>query len=464
MRAMAIRSGSPLFPSRRWFLLSSLAALAGCAVRKLKTGNGRKVLIVGAGAAGLGAARALHDAGYDVVVVEGRDRIGGRVWTDNSFGHPLDLGASWIHESLGNPIRKLTREYDIETAATDYLNVYIARDGQLSLGGEGLYTAFARWNDWLNEAVIYARRQDQDVSIAAALAQARTQFNFNSLQREFMITRKVAFESELGEDLIKVSATPDPHEGSFLGNDRLFPDGYIQVLQGLAKDIDVRLGQTVTAIRQSDAGVEVETEQETHAAEYVIVTLPLGVLKKDLVSFEPELPEAKRQAIDALGMGTLNKVAVKFPKVFWPEGHDFLARLYTAQDDREISLFLDWSHYTGEPTIIAFTGGSLARSLEDASDEENGERVRELLGKLVGEKAPEPTHVKATRWTADPFSFGSYSNRPVGVTGVEYDTLAEPFDRVLFAGEATNRKYPATVHGAYLSGLREAERVGELVG
>jgi monoamine oxidase len=116
----------------------------------------------------------------------------------------------------------------------------------------------------------------------------------------------------------------------------------------------------------------------------------------------------------------------------------------------------------GAPILMAFTGGNFARSTEILSDEDVADGAMGVLRKMFGSSIPEPQDGVRARWGRDPFAFGSYSHIPVGATPRDYDTLAEPVgDRLYFAGEATNRRYPATVHGAFLSGVREANRIAE---
>ena len=158
-------------------------------------------------------------------------------------------------------------------------------------------------------------------------------------------------------------------------------------------------------------------------------------------------------------MGVLNKVALRFDRPFWPVDHHFIG--YMSEKVGEYPQFLNVSKYTQEPVLMAFTGGNFARALESKSDAHIASEIKQVLYKIYGSSVPEPKGVAVARWSTDPFARGSYSHIPVGATGTEYDILAEPLahGRLRFAGEATIRNYPGTVHGAFLSGVREAEHL-----
>ena len=216
--------------------------------------------------------------------------------------------------------------------------------------------------------------------------------------------------------------------------------------------------QKVNAIEYGNKGVLVKTDQGNFQADAAIITLPLGVLKSGNITFSPPLPKNKQVAIDRLNMGVLNKVVLKFPRAFWQQNYDVLG--YVSGQSKDFSEFLNWGHYTPAPVLIALTGGSFASSLELISETEVGERVMKLLRKLYGNSVPNPESVLRTKWGTDPFAFGSYSTVPVGSKGNYRSILAAPIgQRLFFAGEATSREYPSTVHGAFLSGIREADRI-----
>jgi monoamine oxidase len=154
----------------------------------------------------------------------------------------------------------------------------------------------------------------------------------------------------------------------------------------------------------------------------------------------------------------LNITIIKFPTVFWQKESQLM--FFTQFDDSSISTFFNLYRLTQQPILLGYSGGKTARQLENFSDTELIEKTMQNFKKVYGAQLPEPESYFNTRWSSDPFSYGSYSFVPTGASGDDYETMAKPIaDRLFFAGEATCSKHPATTHGAYLSGIREAERI-----
>ncbi|NWF63259.1 MAG: FAD-dependent oxidoreductase [Chloroflexi bacterium] len=417
------------------------------------------VLVLGAGIAGLAAARTLTDKGLSVIVLEARNRVGGRTWTDSSLGVPLDLGASWIHGVNGNPITKLAKEFGAKTAPTDGENaIEFAADGSELPGGawEETETLF---EDIYEEVAEIQERTDEDMSLQAAFDQviAGRRLSGEDLRRlNYYIHLVTALE--YGADAKDLSLWWWDQDEEFGGEEVIFPGGYNQITDGLAKSLDIRLGEVVNIVRYGADGVEVETSQGNYAAAQAVVTLPLGVLKQASVKFEPPLPESKQAAINRLGMGVLNKVYLKFPEVFWDAEVETFS--YLGEELGEWGDWLSFVPFTGEPVLMAFHGGEKGFALEELSDDNIVAGAMQTLRVMFGGGIPEPEGVLITRWGKDPFALGAYSHTPPFASGEDRGALAQPLGNVLFfAGEATSREYPGTVHGAYLSGVRAAEEL-----
>lgn len=453
-----------LYKRRNFLQLSlfvgSAFAVLGC--QEIAKSGGANILVVGAGVAGLAAARELKFKGFKVTVLEGRNRIGGRIFTDKSIGLPVDLGASWIHGINNNPIGKLARDSQIRILPTDYDNIQIYRNNGKLLGEKEIETGDSLYQRVMKQAKAMSENLDRDISVAEAVKRIANQEKLTLQQQgilQWQLNSNIIIEN--GTDLDRLSIWEWDEDEAFGGKDYLFPGGYDQIIQVLAKGIDIKLQQKVMAINYNDSGVLVKTDKGTFQADAIVITLPVGVLKSENITFSPPLPSRKRAAINSLDMGVLNKVVLKFPKLFWSKDYDWIG--YISSMEKDFSDFLNLRRYSSLPVLIAFAGGSFARSLEGISEKEVVERVMKVLRRIYGNGIPNPDAVLRTKWASDPFTLGSYSTMPVGSKGSDRTILAEPVGkRLFFAGEATSQDYPATVHGAFLSGVREAERIAKI--
>jgi monoamine oxidase len=414
------------------------------------------VLVLGAGIAGLAAARTLADKGWSVIVLEARERVGGRMWTNTSLGLPLDLGASWIHGIKGNPITKLADQFGAETAPTDYDNgIVYDFDGREMSDAE--YVEMENLFDSIyGEVEKMQEDTDNDMSLQEAFDEVIADRDLSDDQlHKLQFVIEGQFALELGADPDHLSLWEWDQDGEFGGMDVVFPQGYNQITDGLAQGLDIRLGTLVNSVAYDQDGVKVETSAGGFSATKAVVTLPLGVLKKSVVRFDPPLPKNKQDAIDRLDMGVLNKVYLKFSEVFWDE--DFEGISYVGKRVGEWCDWLNFVPYINKPVLMAFHGGARGYAIEELSDDEIIAGAMKTLRVIYGAEIPDPLGFLITRWGKDPLAFGSYSHIPPFASGEDYDALFEPVADVLFfAGEATSREYPATVHGAYLSGIAAA--------
>ncbi|MFQ5767584.1 MAG: flavin monoamine oxidase family protein, partial [Acidobacteriota bacterium] len=244
----------------------------------------------------------------------------------------------------------------------------------------------------------------------------------------------------------------------FPGTDMVPVGGYGVLANQLSSGLDIRLGVVVQGIAAAAGGVSVATNAGTFTGSHVIVTVPLAVLKAGAISFSPALPAAKQQAINNLAVGSLEKIVLRFPTVFWTGVSPDL--LYISAQRGEYPIFFDQTQFNGQPTLIGHVGGQFARNQAAMSDASVQIAAMQILRSLFGNGIPAPLSVHVTRWLTDPWSLGSYSFVPAGGSyPADQNGLAAPAgERVLFAGEATSPYY-GTVHGAMLSGQREASRL-----
>ncbi len=297
------------------------------AVAEVNKAERTRVAVIGAGMAGLTAAARLTEAGKTVSVYEARDRLGGRIQTDRSLGAPVDLGATWIHGPEGNPLTKLADQSKMPRRETD--------DTIIVRGAGGRELGWMTSPSWLEEV--------------------------------FQWTPTGAKPSDINQEyLSKVF----PRYGlGYPGPDLLLPEGYDQILKSLAGDYRVRLSSSVTRVESSSSGVKLTLRGgQVEAFDAVIVTVPLGVLKAGSITFEPPLPTEKQVAIKRMGMGVLDKLYLRFNKVFW----DDVTIILTPENGLARGRFNYWVNfhrYLGEPILMAFHAADAAKSLAGMPDE-----------------------------------------------------------------------------------------------
>ena len=412
------------------------------------------VLVIGAGIAGLRAAEVLVANGRRVIVLEARDRLGGRIYTDRSWGVPVELGASWIHGVENNPIAALAAAKGIPTQATDYESVMYGADGRRR--GDGAL-------DDIEEQVadlVEAGREgspDTDEPLRTAFDRAIAAADLDPSERlnvEMGITASI--EHEYATDTVNLSATNFDDGAAEGGGDALLPEGYDQVVAAVANGLDVRLGHVVTSIDTSGDRAVVVTSQGNFQAGAVVVTVPLGVLKAGTIEFLPALPEPKSRAIAKLGMGTLSKTCLRFESQFWPDAAELIDIVPSVSRRGQWVESLSLTGLVDVPALMMFNAGEFARAVEAMTDPEVIASASSALKPAFPEFSA-PTGLLRSAWSVDPFSLGSYSFIGVGASLADRDALAEPDGRRVFAGEACSRDHAATVHGAYASGEAAAK-------
>jgi monoamine oxidase len=414
------------------------------------------VLVIGAGIAGLRAAEVLVAAGRRVIVLEARDRLGGRIYTDRSWGVPVDLGASWIHGVENNPIAALAAAEGITTQATDYESVMYGADGT-RLPDDALDELEAQ----VAELVESGREgsPDTDEPLRAALDRAIGAADLDPselLDVEMGITASI--EHEYATDAVNLSATNFDDGADEAGGDALLPGGYDKVVQAVARTVDVRFNHVVSSVDTSGDRAVVSTSEGKFFANSVIVTVPLGVLKAGSIEFLPALSEPKSTAIARLGMGALSKTCLRFESQFWPDDAELIDIVPSASRRGQWVESLSLSGLVDVPALMMFNAGKFARAVETMTDAEVIASASSALTPAFP-AVPTPTGLLRSSWSVDPFSLGSYSFIAVGASLADRDALAASDGRRFFAGEACSRDHAGTVHGAYTSGEVAANAV-----
>jgi monoamine oxidase len=415
------------------------------------------VLIIGAGMAGLGAAQKLTAENIDVTILEARNRIGGRTWTDHSLGVPMDLGAFIIHGIENNPITELCKRFSARFVLTQFDAFYFANKN-IRMQAEQWDLMNEEFFKLVHDAGVYAKSHATDMPLSEAIDHIYDSKIYPELPPGWLSWRSLFLTLYTGADTSALSAKYwDADEIMLGGGNHIMQDGYEPIVKGLAKDLTIKLNHCVTSITYHNDGITVRTQHGLHDADAVIVTLPLGILQRGNVQFEPALPTEKLQSIARLKMGVLDKVILRFPHVFWPGDCHIITDIDVIYPG--VRWFLNFENQVQQPMLVGFIGGDTAKALEKKSDAVVKAEIMTKLRGYFGVEVPEPIGFLMTRWSEDLYTQGSYSYIPVGASGKDYDVIGEPLaDKVFFAGEATHKHFPGTTHGAYLSGIREAER------
>jgi monoamine oxidase len=410
--------------------------------------NDVDVIVIGAGAAGLAAARSLLAAGCRVALLEARGRIGGRVWTEPCHGVAFDHGASFIHAEQINPWTTIAQRLGVATEIDPrrrllFIGARPAREHELA--------AFMAARAEAQGQVIEAARADRAVSIAKAVQGSGPW----SAQAQVALGPWLLGAENEAADAADFAA-------GVSGRDRLIGIGYGRLVTLYGHGVPVRLNAAVQRIDYRGPGVVVETAAGRLRGHLAIVTLPVGVLAAEQVRFLPALPLERQRAIDALPMGLLTKIGLCFEGDPFGQGDTFYLHRQTA--DQRAALYL--MRPCGQDLALAFVGGDLARELERTGEAAAGAFALEPLLEIFGSSLKARLRgVRRTRWGSDPFAMGSYAVARPGGAAMRA-VLARPLaDRLLFANEAcAGDGWAATVAGAHQSGRRAARQALTLLG
>ena len=398
------------------------------------------VVVIGAGAAGVAAARRLADAQFRVVVIEARDRVGGRGWTCHIGGLPLDLGCGWLHSADKNEWSRVARTLGFEIDPTP------PPWGQRAL--EAGFTAAEQAEFWAARGRFYARL---DAAAASGIDRPASELLEPGERWNFLLDALSTYIN--GVELDHVSVI-DFRRYQDTGTNWRVVKGYGTLMAAYAAGLDIRLNCPATLIDHSTTRLRIETPQGPITADAAVVAVPSNIIANETLRFSPRLP-GKREAADALPLGLADKLflAIDDPDVFPAETRLVGATDRTATATYHLRPF-------GRSVIEGYFGGRLARELEAEGEEAFARFAIDQIAQRLGNDVRKHLRlIAASRWAHDPFACGSYSYARVGHADARAVLAATVNDRLFFAGEACSRHDFSTAHGAYRTGRDAAEQV-----
>lgn len=405
------------------------------------------IAVVGAGAAGLAAARTAIDLGFRTVVLEAKDRVGGRAYTESaSLGHAFDHGCRWLHSASRNPFVGIARRLGYAPALEQRVRQVYLGDRRADEAETADWLAFALRNF---QAMEDAGRAGRDIPASAAIERGG--------RWTALFDAWCAMLTAFNPDAV---STVDYARYVDTKENWVVPQGFGALIAHYGAGLPVTLNAPVGRVGWGGRGVKLETARGTVRCAAAIVTVSTAVLAGGTMRFDPALPGWKQEAIAAVPMGAANKVGFSFRRdVFGdPPG-----RFSIFSSDKA-----DAMHFhvrpCGDPVIGAYVGGRVSDALEKDGRAAMIALARDGLKDIFGaEIEKEITGTVATAWRSDPAIGGGYSGARAGQAHRRAD-LARPLaDRLFFAGEATSIDFYSTAHGAYLSGVAAAEAAGAAV-
>lgn len=408
------------------------------------------VIIIGAGASGLSAAKELTRLGLSYTVVEGSHRIGGRAYSEEIVpGVWFDLGCSYLHQGETNPFVAIADELGV-ALGKDKGDIFDERNIGLYKNGVPLNSAEREaYSAYLAEcfaAVTAAADRGEDVAIVDLV----------DIENEFATILMHNWADSCARDIDEISSVDFANFAE--GSDIPVLNGYGNLVAAWGSDVLVSLNTKVERIDWRGADVCVETSRGTLRGRTALCTVSTGILAAGEIQFVPRLPDWKMEAVLGLPTGTENKICLHFDQdVFGPDGRGFHR---TWNDDGTASGFE--ASVMGHNTAVAFSGGRFAVWLEkqgqQAGHDYAVDQVAEALGNDIRKHV---TRSIVTAWTTEPWTRGSYSCALPGQAHQRTELARALDERLFFAGEATTVSDAACCHGAYRSGIRAAQEISQ---
>lgn len=422
-----------------------------------------RVVVIGAGFSGVAAANALQTRGVEVVILESRPNIGGRTQTVSMRDAHVETGGAWIHTPINNPLSELANFLSLEQKNFPLSEIFsnlrlVDHQGHvLSKMDRDRIMELANTieEELMESAASYAASP----TIAELIELRLLAITDPTLCEWVRFVLYTGFETDLACPAEDISIANYAGDVGFSGGDDCIVDGYSAMLGQLAKGIKIHCNAVVNEVVQTTAGVTVRcTNGHIEQGSHVVLSVPLGVLKAGSIRFTPDLSTQKQLAIERLGFGAFEKLILQFEHAFWRDIDTDVQGLLI-KGHPVFPYWIDVSANAGHPTLAAHVSGPPAWALAELSRDTALDLALSALSKAFGGANVEPVASYQTNWLGDSSSRGGYTHLPPSITAQEIQQLSNPEARLLFAGEATSTQRFGYVDGAYISGLREAQRL-----
>ncbi|KAK2165637.1 hypothetical protein LSH36_47g00002 [Paralvinella palmiformis] len=436
-----------------------------------------KYLIIGAGIAGLAAAKNLVDHNEtDFLILEAHSKIGGRIRSEVVDGITLELGCQWIN-SYSSPIGQLANRVNLDMRDEpgndlQYRDTNGANITGLALARYNQYDSAYKYTANLANQLIYDNKRKPDISLRSALAlggwRPRDSLDY-AIEYPDM-----DFDYGQEPEVTSLRHSPAPWFNDDSSYEELIvidqDGGLFQIARQLLDDVmgnddrRLKLNHLITEILYADDGVRVTTsDKRSYTADYVIITVSLGVLQNEVITFDPPLPGWKRYSLMAATLVTDYPIYVVFPKDQKPFWEDFDITLHVHDRRGYYPLWQNYDKFINKSRVLqAQLSGSEAKRIARLNDEEIKSEIRSVLSNMYNVTIPE-MKVVVPRWDTDPLFYGSYTDWSPSFSDSSFDALQASVGRLYFAGEAYHRLYFGYMEGAYASAMDQTNKLLQCV-
>jgi len=456
------------------------------------------VVVVGAGVAGLAAAERLYQAGLQVTILEAKNRVGGRVFTLSKGSSVIELGAEWIQgacpanslynmavrrQLLDEPVRRHGQEWD----SRDFNGLFYTSEGRVV--DEDLVKEAARIYREIQDELDYRmddfsykhpmKKSVEEVFWSHTKKLLSNRQDLSDYDREDIYTALSGMSNYMrvyqSGDLKEGGAFMYGTGGELPGGDAIVPNGMKSLLDSmLANTQTIYYNDAVTRIDWSGEKVVVTTfSNTTYKCDHVIVTVPLGVLKKSVNLFSPFLDDDKLRAIENMQEGRIAKLYLEWAEPWWVQSEGFLNFAWNREEVESARMPQDWARFVtglyeveGQPKmLVAWVGGLAAETVDSLADDQIIDCIGHLVRKFTGDVTlTRPDRIYRHPWSTDEFALGTYSFPSVRTTPRDYESLSTPLPsvdmpRLLLAGEHTHNYFWSFLHGAHASGIKQADAI-----